>query len=167
MQAEFRTNMKHLAQASGLAIFGQVSRATAIAVQRARLTPRRFCQFLGGTIGLAVGEAVFSSELRSNIAKYAPTAPFKLVQESPLAIYTDLDPSLIAQVVVAYVKSLDIVYIVCVPAAGLSIILAIFIKNIDIRPPEKKGQKGKKATKKEEQADKEASSEPEDASEKV
>lgn len=70
--------------------------------------------------------------------RYAPAAPFKLVQQSPLAIYTDLDHMLIAQVVHAYVKSLNMVYIVCVPAAGLSVILAVFIKNLDISPVEER-----------------------------
>lgn len=114
MQAEFRDNMKHLAQASGLAIFGQVSPFARFLAAEKEVTRR--LQLFGGTIGLAVGESVFSSELARNMRRYAPTAPFKLIQESPLAIYTALDPSLIPQVRYAYVKSLDVVYILVVPA---------------------------------------------------
>lgn len=98
-QAEYAGRPKLLAQASGCAIAAQ---------------------FLGGVIGLAVGEAVFSSELRSNLATFAPTAPYELIARSPLNIWTQLDPTLITQVVLAYVKSLDLVYVVCVPAGPSS-----------------------------------------------
>lgn len=67
-----------------------------------------FGQFLGGTVGLAVGQAAFASTLGQKVSSLAPDAPLAIIRESPLAIYTDLDPTLIAPVVKAYVESLDI-----------------------------------------------------------
>lgn len=58
---------------------------------------------MGGTISLAVAEAVFSSELTSNLAKYAPSAPVAIIKESPVSIYTDIATDLIPSVVKAYV----------------------------------------------------------------
>lgn len=132
-RAEFRSksDAKLLGQATGMASFGQ---------------------FLGGTVGLAVAEAVFSSELTKNLALYAPTAPLSVIQQSPLSIYTLSPPALIVEVVKAYVKALDIVYILGVPIGAMSIGLALLIRvsslslissdlilmtvaqNIDIRP---------------------------------
>lgn len=87
-----------------------------------------FGQFLGGTVGLAVAEAVFSSELTKNLATYAPTAPLSVIQQSPLSIYTLSPPALVVEVVKAYVKALDIVYILGVPIGAMSIGLALLIR---------------------------------------
>nr|CRX79083.1 hypothetical protein ls5930a1_00125 [Leucosporidium scottii] len=114
MQVEFRDSPRLLGQATGMASFGQ---------------------FLGGTVGLAVAQAAFASELGQNIAKYAPTAPITVIRESPLAIYTSLPEDLIPAVVKAYVKSLQIVFILGVPFACLGLVMAFFIKNLSMKPP--------------------------------
>ena len=67
-----------------------------------------FGQFLGGTVGLAVGQAAFASELGKRISTLAPSAPLAVIRESPLAIYSELDKNLIAPVVKGYVEALDV-----------------------------------------------------------
>ncbi|KAJ6143446.1 Major facilitator superfamily domain general substrate transporter [Penicillium samsonianum] len=112
MQAEFDDTPKLISQATGMV---------------------NFCQFLGGTIGLAIAEATFSSELVRNLRKYAPDAPFATIQQSPLSIYTAVPDALVPNVVRAYVKSLSTVYIIGVPANVLSLAFALFISNINIK----------------------------------
>ncbi|KAJ7266361.1 major facilitator superfamily-domain-containing protein, partial [Mycena haematopus] len=91
-----------------------------------------FFQFLGGMVGLSVAEAVFSSELTRFLARYAPDAPAAIARNSPTAIYTDLPAALVAGVVKAYIESLRVVYLLGVPVAGISILAALFIRNIKI-----------------------------------
>ena len=145
-QAEYNGRPKLLAQASGLAIFGQFLGGKSHFHQGSNLrhSTKPPCT---GTIGLAIAEAIFSSQLSKNLAIYAPTAPYELVARSPLNIYSQLDPSLVADVVVAYVKALDTVYIICVPAAGLSLFIAFGIKNLSTRQVSRAGATGQKAGK--------------------
>ncbi|KAK2594895.1 hypothetical protein QQS21_007394 [Conoideocrella luteorostrata] len=112
MQAEFDDTPKLISQATGMV---------------------NFCQFLGGTIGLAIAEATFSSELVRNLHNYAPEAPIALIQQSPLLIYSVVPDALVPDVVRAYVKSLSIVFIIGVPANLLSLAFALFISNINIK----------------------------------
>ncbi|KAJ7234023.1 major facilitator superfamily domain-containing protein [Mycena haematopus] len=111
VQVEFKDESKLLAQAQSVGTF---------------------FQFLGGMVGLSVAEAVFSSELTRFLARYAPDAPAAIARNSPTAIYTDLPPVLVAGVVKAYIESLRVVYILGVPVAGISILAALFIRNIKI-----------------------------------
>ncbi|KAJ7495424.1 ABC transporter [Mycena latifolia] len=91
-----------------------------------------FAQFLGGTIGLAVAEPVFASQLAKYLLKYAPDAPAAIVREAPTAIYTELSPAMIPGVVRAYTESLKIVFLVGVPVAVLALVSAVFIENLKI-----------------------------------
>ncbi|KAJ6629312.1 ABC transporter [Mycena sp. CBHHK59/15] len=125
MQAEFDDTPKLISQATGMV---------------------NFSQFLGGTIGLAVAEATFSSELARNLRKYAPGAPLAAIQESPVSIYGAVPAALVPGVVRAYVKSLSTVYIIGVPASVISVALALLIRNIDIK------KKPETETEKEEQS---------------
>lgn len=100
MQAEFRAQPKLIGQATGMATFGQ---------------------FLGGTIGLAVAEAAFSSQLGKNLAKYAPDVSKAVITETPTNIYTEVPAGEIASVIVAYCKSLDIVSPLLSSPTGISI----------------------------------------------
>ena len=94
--------------------FGQVSTSTP-----SQNTPIKYLRspfkFLGGTIDLGIAEPVFASELSKYLAKYAPTAPVAIVEQSPTAIYTHLPAALIPGVVRAYTASLKIVFLVGVP----------------------------------------------------
>lgn len=100
--------------------------------------------------------------------KYAPAAPLSVIKESPLKIW-ELAEDVRNEAVVAYVKSLKIVFIIGVPVRPfpssrtsifllhfpssslgpdfrffrqfyvLSLLAALLIKNISIKPPAKKG----------------------------
>ncbi|KAJ6489902.1 ABC transporter [Mycena sanguinolenta] len=111
-----------------------------------------FCQFLGGTLGLGIAEPVFASELSKYLLQYAPEAPAAVVKESPTAIYTQLPAAMIPGVVRSYNAALRIVYLLGVPAAGLGLLAAVFIKNEKIV---KRGPPGATA-----KADKEMAVEP-------
>ncbi|KAF7967625.1 hypothetical protein HWV62_33643 [Athelia sp. TMB] len=117
-------------QNSILAIQVEFQDAPALISQATSITT--FGQFLGGTIGLGVAEPVFASELAKNLLKYAPNAPTAIVEESPIAIWTDLPADLIPGVVLAYCQSLKIAFVVGVPIAILGLIAALFIKNVKI-----------------------------------
>ncbi|GAA5879940.1 hypothetical protein JCM3774_005685 [Rhodotorula dairenensis] len=119
MQAEFRENMRLIAQATGLASFSQ---------------------FLGGTISLAIGQAALSTQLSKNFGSYAPNVPLKVIAESPLRIW-DLPASEIPSAVTAYVKSLQIIFIIPVAYFALGIFCALFIKNISIKKPKEEESK--------------------------
>ncbi|KAJ7078002.1 ABC transporter [Mycena belliarum] len=126
IQAEFKDDEKLVGQATSMVTFGQ---------------------FLGGTIGLGIAEPVFASELNKYLARFAPTAPAALVTQSPTSIYADLPPDLVPGVVLAYTRSLRIVFVLGVPVAGLALLCVLFIKNIKIEsaapPPARVGDEEK------------------------
>ncbi|KAK7039729.1 major facilitator transporter-like protein [Favolaschia claudopus] len=73
-----------------------------------------FVGFLSRTIGLET-------------ACYAPDAPLQAVKESPVAIYTELEPTMIPGVVRSYSEALRVVYVIGVPVAGIGLLLATFL----------------------------------------
>ncbi|KAJ7035148.1 ABC transporter, partial [Mycena alexandri] len=91
-----------------------------------------FAQLLGGTIGLGVAEPIFASLLAKNLRKFAPNAPASIVKDAPTAIYSVLPKEFIPGVVHSYTNALKVVFVVGVPAAGIALIAALFIKNIRI-----------------------------------
>ncbi|KAF7323266.1 Major facilitator superfamily protein [Mycena chlorophos] len=113
MQVEFRSksDVGLLGQAAAMATFGQ---------------------FFGGTVGLGVGEAVFSTRLAKNLVKYAPDVPAVVVEESPEAIWSDLPAALVPGVVKSYAKALDVVFVVGVPIAGIALVMAFLINDLKI-----------------------------------
>ncbi|KAJ7730807.1 transporter [Mycena metata] len=118
VQVEFKDEKKLLAQAMSMSSFSQ---------------------FLGGTIGLAIAEPVFATNLARKLAQYAPEAPAAIVKESPTAIFSGALPKeMIAGVVRSYTESLRIVFVLGVPVAGLALLSTLMIKNIWIE----KGAKG-------------------------
>ncbi|GAA5877202.1 hypothetical protein JCM8547_006297 [Rhodosporidiobolus lusitaniae] len=127
VQAEFKNEMRLVGQATSLA---------------------SFAQFLGGTISLAIGQAALSTQLTKNFAKYAPDAPLSVIAESPLAIW-DLAEDVIPQAVLAYVKSLKIVFILGVPFFVLGIFSAFFVNNLSIKAPKPAKDDPEKAEKEE------------------
>ncbi|KAK7044346.1 major facilitator transporter-like protein [Favolaschia claudopus] len=86
-----------------------------------------FVGFLGGTIGLGIAEPVFASELTKKLLAYAPEAPLQVVKESPVAIYTELEPEMISGVVRSYSEALRVVFILGVPVAGISLLATLLI----------------------------------------
>jgi hypothetical protein len=79
-------------------------------------------QYLGGTIGIAMAEPIFSSQLGKNIRQYAPGAPLTVIAQSPTSIYSAVPSDLIPAVIHAYIKSLDAVFIIGVPVGASSLV---------------------------------------------
>lgn len=104
MQAEFDDTPKLISQATGMVNFCQVRTSHSTLTFRGRCSRIiSILQFLGGTIGLAIAEVTFSSELVRNLREYAPGAPFRAIQQSPLSIYSAVPEALVPGVVRAYV----------------------------------------------------------------
>ncbi|KAJ7183645.1 ABC transporter [Mycena filopes] len=113
VQVEFKDEKKLLAQAMSM---------------------NSFAAFLGGSIGLAIAEPVFASNLGKNLGKYAPEAPAAIVSESPTAIWSGALPQeMIAGVARSYAESLRLVFVIGVPLAGLALLSTVMIKNIKIQ----------------------------------
>ncbi|GAA5961653.1 hypothetical protein JCM3765_000464 [Sporobolomyces pararoseus] len=132
MQAEFRDNPRLVGQATGAASFSQ---------------------FMGGCVSLSIGQAVLSSGLTKNFPKYAPEVNLQIIKESPLSIW-QLPVSLRDGAVLAYVKSLDVVFVITVAFYVLGSFSALFVRNINIKPPKKNkdeedAEKGKSQVEKE------------------
>ncbi|KAK7039739.1 major facilitator superfamily domain-containing protein [Favolaschia claudopus] len=86
-----------------------------------------FVGFLGGIICLGIAEPVFASELTKKLLAYAPEAPLQVVKQSPVAIYTELEPEMIAGVVRSCSEALRAVLILGVPVAGISLLATLLI----------------------------------------
>ncbi|KAJ7756579.1 ABC transporter [Mycena metata] len=91
-----------------------------------------FGWYVPSTIGLGIAEPIFASPLAKNLRKFAPDAPVSIVEEAPTAIYSALPKEFIPGVVHSYTDALKVVFVVGVPAAGMALIAALFIKNIRI-----------------------------------
>jgi hypothetical protein len=82
-----------------------------------------------------IAGAVFGNQLGQNLAAYSSIIPedaINGVKQSVTVIF--LLPSFLQSIVVtAYVKAIDYVFIVTVPAAGITIISALFVKNWNLK----------------------------------
>lgn len=92
-----------------------------------------FLELVGGTIGIAIASSVFGVELSSGLHKYAPTVDFNLVRNSVSAIYTDVPVELQAGVIHAYVKALNAVFLIGIPAGAFASLSALLIRNISVK----------------------------------
>ncbi|KAI5476002.1 Major facilitator transporter-like protein [Pseudohyphozyma bogoriensis] len=117
IQAEFQETPALIAQATGLVSFGQ---------------------FLGGVVALGAGEAAFSTQLGKNLEKYAPQASaslIEIVKESPTLIRSQAPVDQLSSILTAYVKSLQIVFVIVVPVGALGLGATMFISNLSIKKP--------------------------------
>lgn len=82
-----------------------------------------------------IAGAVFGNQLGQGLAAYSGIIPEEAingVKQSVTVIFL-LPPFLQSIVVTAYVKAIDYVFIVVVPAAGITIISALFVKNWNLK----------------------------------
>lgn len=91
-----------------------------------------FSQLVGGTIGIAIASSVFGTKLSSALREFAPDAPYALVRNSVQAI-PELPKELQPGVVHAYVLALRNVFIIAVPAGGLTSLSALIIRNLSVK----------------------------------
>ena len=82
-----------------------------------------------------IAGAVFGNQLSKNLAQYASIIPQEAidgVKQSVTVIF--MLPSFLQQVVItAYVGALNYAFIVIVPAAGVTIVSALFVKNYNLK----------------------------------
>jgi len=100
-----------------------------------------FFQLLGGALGISITGTVFANSLKSSIAEYAPGLPDQLttgVRQSISVIFGS-PADLKAQVVVAYIRALDWVFILGVPTMIASPLCVLLIKNYNVKEQGAKG----------------------------
>ncbi|KAI9566619.1 ABC transporter [Boletus coccyginus] len=89
-------------------------------------------QILGGFIGVTIAGVVFDSQLRHNLAVYAPEVDPGPITTSVAAVYSAVSSTARPSVIQAYVKSLDCVFLAAVPAGVLAIFGAALIRNVNL-----------------------------------
>lgn len=88
-----------------------------------------FAQLLGGVIGIAICQVLFSNGLGRELAPLGlPDDVVRYVKNSVEAI-KELSPELKPLVIDAYVLALRDVYVLAVPAAAMSVLCALFVRN--------------------------------------
>jgi len=82
-----------------------------------------------------IAGAVLGNQLSKNLAQYASIIPQEAidgVKQSVTVIF--MLPSFLQQIVItAYVGALNYTFIVVVPAAGVTIVSALFVKNYNLK----------------------------------
>ena len=89
-------------------------------------------QIGGGTIALAIANAVFLNQSTSKIIQILPTVPIETVRNAIAgagsSFFNGLEPGVKEQVLAAVVGSIDRVYILVITAGCISTVVAIFMK---------------------------------------
>ncbi|KAK4052237.1 hypothetical protein OIO90_004459 [Microbotryomycetes sp. JL221] len=85
-----------------------------------------FGQLVGGTIGIAIGNTIFSNKLGSALKIYAPDAPYQL------SIKT-LSPEMKPGVIRAYVEGLNYTFLIAIAAGACATLAALPIRNLSVK----------------------------------
>ncbi|KIK57685.1 hypothetical protein GYMLUDRAFT_203254 [Collybiopsis luxurians FD-317 M1] len=108
-----------------------------------------FIRTLGGTIGIAIGQAVFSSTLVPRLA----TIPNLSIGTSSSAlseavtILKDIpDPTQRAAVIQAFAKSVSDIWIVCTPITGVGFLMVLLVRKYTLNQTIVRGADAKKST---------------------
>ncbi|TFK42411.1 major facilitator superfamily domain-containing protein [Crucibulum laeve] len=95
-----------------------------------------FIRTLGGTVGISIGQAIFSSTLSKKIAKI----PNLSIDTSPQGLSQSVgrlksipDPVQKAEVINAYARSISTIWIVMTPILGVSFIMVLFIRKYTLK----------------------------------
>ncbi|KAG6836786.1 hypothetical protein H0H93_003207 [Arthromyces matolae] len=95
-----------------------------------------FIRTIGGTVGISIGQAIFSSTLRKKISKIANitinTSSGGLSQ-SIRSLKDIPDPVTRLAVIDAYARSISTIWIVMTPLMGVSFILVLFIRSYTLK----------------------------------
>jgi hypothetical protein len=94
-----------------------------------------FFQILGGALGISIAGTVFANNLKSNLTVYAPNLPNQLITgaRQSISVIFGLPADLKHQVIIAYVRALDWVFIVGVPTMIASSLCVFLIQNHHIK----------------------------------
>ncbi|CAG7852144.1 Uncharacterized MFS-type transporter C16A3.17c [Serendipita indica DSM 11827] len=94
-----------------------------------------FLQLIGGVIGIAISGTIFNNKLNTELATYAsglPPETLELVKQSVTVIFM-LPKEMQGMVVHAYVKALDYVFILDIPACILATVAGAFVRNWNLK----------------------------------
>lgn len=92
-----------------------------------------FAQLMGGVIGIAIAQVLFTNGLTRELAPYGlPSEQITYIKQSVEAI-KELSEPLKTDVINAYVYALRDVYVMAVPAAALSVVCALFVRNLNTK----------------------------------
>ncbi|KAK0483776.1 MFS general substrate transporter [Armillaria novae-zelandiae] len=116
-----------------------------------------FIRTLGGTVGVSVGQVVFSSTLTKRLAKI-PNAegslPTGSLSESVRQLKNIADVQLRADIIQAYARSISSIWLVHTPICGVGLLLAFGIRRYSLKRATVKGaSQGEKESKKGEDLD--------------
>ncbi|KAG8860948.1 hypothetical protein FRB91_000144 [Serendipita sp. 411] len=94
-----------------------------------------FFQLMGGILGIAIAGSVFANQLRSSLAIYAPGLDPHIAEaiKNTLSVVSSLRPDQQAQVLMAYVKALNYVFIVSIPTSVLASLSAFLITDHNVK----------------------------------
>ncbi|KAF8637399.1 hypothetical protein AX17_002894 [Amanita inopinata Kibby_2008] len=90
-----------------------------------------FLRTLGGTVGISVGQAIFSSIVRkktSRIPGFHSNTSVRSLNESVRHLKNISDPVLRSTVIQAFCKSISMIWIVMTPVVGVCFIMVLFIR---------------------------------------
>ncbi|KAJ4487828.1 MFS amino acid permease [Lentinula aciculospora] len=90
-----------------------------------------FIRTLGGTVGISVGQVIFSSTLSPRLAKIPNVSidtSSAALAESVIGLKNIPDATTRAAVIQAYAKSISSIWVVCTPIAGVGFLLILWIR---------------------------------------
>ncbi|KAF8228465.1 MFS general substrate transporter [Tricholoma matsutake] len=97
-----------------------------------------FLRTLGGAVGIAVSQAIYSSTIRKKIAKIPgvnlDTSPAGL-NESIRKLTSIPDPATRAAVISAYARSINMIWLVMTPILGACFIMVLFLRPYSLSRP--------------------------------
>ncbi|CAO3636332.1 unnamed protein product [Mucor fragilis] len=110
-----------------------------------------FARILGGALGVAISSAVLNSQLTQELPKYLPMEEAAKVIQSSEYVNHGLPAEYLETTLRVYVESLQLIWYVLIPMAGLGFISSLFVKHHSIRSHKRAAEK--KAKEEEEAAD--------------
>ncbi|KAJ3763861.1 MFS general substrate transporter [Lentinula raphanica] len=90
-----------------------------------------FIRTLGGTVGISVGQVIFSSTLSPRLAKIPNISidtSSAALAESVTSLKTIADATTRTAVIQAYAKSISDIWIVCTPIAGVGFLMVLWVR---------------------------------------
>ncbi|EEB89152.1 hypothetical protein MPER_12785, partial [Moniliophthora perniciosa FA553] len=124
-----------------------------------------FIRTLGGTVGIAIGQAVWSSTLQNRLDRIPDlslgTAGGELAQ-SVRHLKEISDDNQRSAVIQAYAKSISSIWVVCTPIVGVGFLMVLFIRRYTLKRTIVRGGDDKTKVNDEEKAEPQAATPPSD-----
>lgn len=94
-----------------------------------------YMQLLGAVCGISIAGAVFGNQLGKNLAEWVGIIPEEAINgvKQSVTVIFQLPPLIQLIVIKAYIAAVDYAFLVVVPAGGIIIIAALFVKNYNLK----------------------------------